>query len=224
MKVLVTGATSGIGFELVKQLRAEQHEVFATGRTTEKLIELKDITGCHIGAYDLSDSQHVIDMFNDATNTLGGLDVLVNNAGMNSAKRAIDEISVEEIDLQYAINLKAPMILCREALSLMKTQQSGYIINVTSTVAKRASETMSVYTSMKQGLSGFTGVLMKEAQPHGIKVTNLLPGGTDTNFREASRPQYMKPESVARTVIGLLKLPDDVIMHEMVFRPQVEVE
>ena len=224
MKVLVTGASSGIGFELVKQLCAEQHDVFATGRNQDKLSELHNITGCKFGAYDLADSQQVIDMFHQATDELGGLDVLVNNAGLNTRKCAIEEFSLEEFDQQYAINLRAPAILCREALSIMKAQKSGYIINVTSTVAKRASETMAVYTSMKQGLSGFTGVLMKEAQPHGVKVTNLLPGGTDTNFRSASRPEYMSPESVARTIMGLLKLPEDVVVHEMVFRPPVELE
>ncbi len=224
MKVLVTGASSGIGFELVKQLCAEQHDVFATGRNEAKLNELHQLTGCKFGAYDLTDSQQISDMFNQGTAELGGLDVLINNAGMNSRKCSIDEFSIKEFDQQYAINLRAPAILCQEALLIMKEQKSGYIINVTSTVARRASETMAVYTSMKQGLSGFTGVLMKEAQPYGIKVTNLIPGGTDTNFREASRPEYMKAESVARTVIGLLKLPEDVIVHEMVFRPQVEVE
>lgn len=224
MKVLVTGASSGIGFELVKQLCAEQHDVFATGRNQNKLSELHNITGCKFGAYDLTDSQQVIDMFNQATDELSGLDVLINNAGLNTRKCAIDDFSIEEFDQQYAINLRAPAILCREALSIMKAQKSGYIINITSTVAKRASETMAVYTAMKQGLSGFTGVLMKEAQPHGIKVTNLLPGGTDTSFRAASRPEYMSPESVARTVMGLLKLPEDVVVHEMVFRPPVELE
>ncbi|MFA0457310.1 SDR family oxidoreductase [Vibrio breoganii] len=224
MKVIVTGASSGIGFELVKQLCAENYQVFATGRNQDKLAELKAVTGCHIGAYDLSLSNQVGEMFDQAVRDLNGLDVLINNAGMNSRKCPVDEFSVEELDLQYAVNLRAPMLLCNKALPLMKAQKSGYIVNVTSTVAKRASETMSVYTAMKQGLAGFTGVLMKEAQPHGIKVTNLLPGDTDTSFRQAERPEYMKPESVARTILGLLKLPEDVIVHEMVFRPQVEVE
>ncbi|MFA0049564.1 short-chain dehydrogenase [Vibrio breoganii] len=224
MKVIVTGASSGIGFELVKQLCAENYQVFATGRNQDKLAELKTLTGCHTGAYDLSLSNQVGEMFDQAVRDLNGLDVLINNAGMNSRKCPVDEFSVEELDLQYAVNLRAPMLLCNKALPLMKAQKSGYIVNVTSTVAKRASETMSVYTAMKQGLAGFTGVLMKEAQPHGIKVTNLLPGGTDTSFRQAERPEYMKPESVARTILGLLKLPEDVIVHEMVFRPQVEVE
>ncbi len=224
MKVLVTGASSGIGFELVKQLCAEQHDVFATGRNENKLSELHQLSGCMFGAYDLTDSQQVVNLFNQAKSELGGLDVLINNAGMNTRKCAIDDFSVEEFDQQYAINLRAPAILCKEALTVMKAQKSGYIINVTSTVAKRASEAMAVYTSMKQGLSGFTGVLMKEAQPYGIKVTNLIPGGTDTNFRPAVRPEYMQPQSVARTIIGLLKLPEDVIVHEMVFRPSVELE
>ncbi len=224
MKVLVTGASSGIGFELVKQLCAEQHDVFATGRNENKLSELQKLTGCKFAAYDLTDSQQVVNMFNQATKELGRLDVLINNAGMNTRKCAIDTFSIEEFDQQYAINLRAPAILCREALSIMKEQKSGYIINVTSTVTKRASETMAVYTSMKQGLSGFTSVLMKEAQPYGIKVTNLIPGGTDSNFRSANRPEYMLPESVARTIIGLLKLPEDVIVHEIVFRPPVELE
>ncbi|MDN3718040.1 SDR family oxidoreductase [Vibrio breoganii] len=224
MKVIVTGASSGIGFELVKQLCAENYQVFATGRNQDKLAELKTVTGCHIGAYDLSLSNQVVEMFDQAVRDLNGLDVLINNAGMNSRKCPVDEFSIEELDLQYAVNLRAPMLLSNKALPLMKAQKSGYIVNVTSTVATRASETMSVYTAMKQGLAGFTGVLMKEAQPHGIKVTNLLPGGTDTSFRQAERPEYMRPESVARTILGLLKLPEDVIVHEMVFRPQVEVE
>ncbi|WP_329348859.1 SDR family oxidoreductase [Vibrio natriegens] len=224
MKILVTGASSGIGFELVKQLCADHHDVFATGRNKNKLTELHQLTGCKFASYDLTESQQVMDMFKQATEELGGLDVLINNAGMNTRKCAIDEFSLEEFEQQYAINLRAPAILCREALSLMKEQKSGYIINVTSTVAKRASETMAVYTTMKQGLAGFTGVLMKEAQPHGIKVTNLFPGGTDTNFRAASRPEYMHPESVAHTILGLLKLPEDLVVHEMVFRPLVELE
>lgn len=169
MKILITGATSGIGFELVKQLCADGHTVYATGRNSDKLEELQQTLGCKIGIYDLNDSSQVVSMFHHAVEALDGLDVLINNAGMNSRKCPIEAFTVEELDHQYAINLRAPMILSREAIKVMQPQQSGHIINVTSTVAKRSNETMSVYTAMKQGLVGFTGVLMKEAQPHGIK-------------------------------------------------------
>lgn len=224
MKILITGATSGIGFELVKQLCADGHTVYATGRNSDKLEELQQTLGCKIGIYDLNDSSQVVSMFHHAVEALDGLDVLINNAGMNSRKCPIEAFTVEELDHQYAINLRAPMILSREAIKVMQPQQSGHIINVTSTVAKRSNETMSVYTAMKQGLVGFTGVLMKEAQPHGIKVTNLIPGGTDTNFRLADKPEYMAAESVAQTIRTILNLPKDVIVHEMLFRPAVELE
>ena len=224
MKIIVTGATSGIGYELCKALTDKGHQVFATGRNTSKLQALHDETGCLIGEADLADAQQTVGIFHQGVEALEGLDVLINNAGMNSRKCTIEAFSNEEFDRQYAINLRAPAILCREAVKVMKPVGKGHIFNVVSTVAKRASETMGVYTAMKQGLSGLNDVLMKEVQPHGIKVTALYPGGTDTNFREAERPQYMQPQSVAQTIIALLELPQDVIVHELLFRPQVELE
>ncbi len=222
--ILITGATSGIGFALTQELVKNGYAVLASGRNIEQLSALQAQTGCAIYQADLGVPEQVIDLYSFAESTLGKVDVLINNAGMNSRKCAIEEFTLEEFDQQYAINLRAPALLCREALKAMKPRQSGYIINVSSTVAKRANPTMSVYTAMKQGLAGFSGILMKEAQPHGIKVTTLFPGGTDTNFREAERPEYMQPASVAKTIDTLLNLPDDVVMHEMTFRPPVELE
>ncbi len=222
--ILVTGATSGIGYELTKILCAKGYQVFATGRNAEKLKELQQLTQCHIGAADLSDPEQAVELFAKAHATLGNLDVLINNAGMISRKCPIDEFTLEEFEEQYAINLRAPALLCREALKVMKPRQSGQIINISSTAAKRANETMSIYSAMKQGLAGFSEILIKEAQPHGIKVSTLFPGGTDTAFREAERPDYMHPASVAQTIANLLELPDDLIMHEMIFRPPVEIQ
>lgn len=222
--VLVTGATSGIGYALTKLLSEQGYTVVATGRNQDKLDELKQLTGCHTLVADLADAEQVITLFDRAIECVGELDVLINNAGMNSRKCAIEEFTLEEFDHQYAINLRAPALLSREALKRMKPRKQGQIINVVSTVAKRANETMSIYTAMKQGLAGFSAILMKEAQPHGIKVTSLFPGGTDTNFREAERPQYMQPESVASAIAQILTLPADLVMHEMTFRPPVELE
>jgi len=224
MNILITGATSGIGYELTKLLTSKGHTVVATGRNAEKLSELKTSTNCFTIQADLSSPDQTLEMFNNACQQFGTLDVLINNAGMNSRKCAIEEFTLEEFDHQYAVNLRAPALLCREALKVMKPQGKGYIINVVSTVAKRSNETMSVYTAMKQGFAGFSAVLMKEAQPHGIKVTSLFPGGTDTNFREVARPQYMQAKSVAYTINQILELPEDVVMHEMTFRPSVELE
>ncbi len=222
--ILVTGATSGIGYELAKELSHKGHQVVATGRNPEKLAQLEQEANCHSIAADLTDPNQTVERFQKTLDKLGKLDVLINNAGMNSRKCAIEEFTLEEFDQQYAVNLRAPALLCREALKVMKPAKSGQIINVVSTVAKRSNETMSVYTAMKQGFAGFSAILMKEAQPHGIKVTSLFPGGADTSFREADRPEYMHPASVASTISLLLELPSDVVMHEMTFRPPVEIE
>ncbi|USD63105.1 SDR family oxidoreductase [Vibrio sp. SCSIO 43140] len=222
--ILLTGATSGIGYELTKQLCEKGFTVVASGRNEEKLSKLKQETGCEVVTADLSDADQTVSLFNKAIELVGTIDVLINNAGMISRKCPIEEFTLEEFEEQYAINLRAPALLSREALKVMKPNKSGQIINVVSTAAKRANETMSIYSAMKQGLAGFSAILMKEAQPHGIKVTSLFPGGTDTNFREAERPEYMHPASVAKAVIQVLELPADVVMHEMTFRPMVEIE
>ncbi|MGY4027589.1 SDR family oxidoreductase [Aeromonas rivuli] len=222
--VLVTGATSGIGYALVEELTRQGYRVFATGRNQEALTRLKRETGCLGETADLADPVALLALYASAEQALGPIDVLINNAGMNSRKAPLVDTTLEEFDQQYAINLRAPYLLAREALKSMQPRGQGYLINVVSTVAKRSSETMGVYTAMKQGFAGLSQVMMKEAQPHGIKVTTLYPGGTDTSFRAQARPQYMQPASVARTLVQLLSLPDDVVMHEMTFRPQVELE
>ncbi|KIF48832.1 short-chain dehydrogenase [Vibrio owensii 47666-1] len=222
--ILVTGATSGIGYELVLLLSQRGYTVVASGRNEQQLISLKQQTGCHIIKANLVHSDEVTTLFEQAVSLIGQVDVLINNAGMNSRKCLIDEFTLEEFDEQYAVNLRAPALLSREALLHMQQRKSGQIINIISTVAKRSNETMSVYTAMKQGLAGFSAVLAKEAQPHGIKVTSLFPGGTDTNFRTAERPEYMHPKSVAIVIAQLLELPADLVMHEMTFRPPIELE
>ncbi|HFQ5083643.1 TPA: SDR family oxidoreductase [Vibrio vulnificus] len=224
MKILVTGATGGIGFEIVKLLTNKGHQVVATGRNQNKLVELEALNNCTTIQTDLSCPNQTLKMFRQAYDALNGIDVLINNAGMNSRKCLIEDFTLDEFDEQYAINLRAPALLSREALKIMKVRKRGYIINVLSTAAKRANETMSVYTAMKQGLAGFSSILMKEAQPFGINVTSLFPGGTDTNFREADRPEYMSANGVAITIAHILDLPEDIIMHEMIFRPRVELE
>jgi len=222
--VFITGATRGLGRALVIDLCQQGYNVFATGRDQKLLQQLMQETGCLGEVCDLSDAQAVDTLYNNAQQALGHIDVLINNAGMNSRKCALAETSLEEFEQQYAINLRAPYLLCRAAMQEMLKKEKGYIINIVSTAAKRSNETMAIYTAMKQGFAGLNNVLMKEAQPHGIKVTAVYPGGINTAFREQERPQYMRPESVATMVSQLLNNPEDVVVHELTFRPLVELE
>lgn len=221
---LVTGATRGLGKAIVQQLIEQSFKVYASGRDQRALQELITETGCDGRVCDLNDADDVVGLFRDAEQALGKVDVLINNAGFNSRKAELTETTLDEFEQQYAVNLRAPYLLAREAVNCMTPHEQGYIINVVSTVAKRNGETMGVYTAMKKGLDGLSGVLMKEAQPKGIKVTAVYPGGINTQFREKAKPEYMKPESAAQMIVQLLSNPEDVVVHELVFRPMVEVE
>lgn len=221
---LVTGASRGIGKALVEQLTGQGMRVFASGRDEAALQTLATRTGCEAHPFDLADPQQVLALISAARRSLGHIEVLINNAGFNSRKAALTDTDTAEFDHQYAVNLRAPYILCREVLSDMLPRKRGHIVNVVSTVAKRMNETMGIYTAMKQGLHGLTGVLMKEVQPHGIKVTAVYPGGVNTTFREVAKPHYMRPGSVAAMIVQTLTAPDDVVVHDLTFRPPAELE
>ncbi|MHB1306841.1 MAG: SDR family oxidoreductase, partial [Limisphaerales bacterium] len=140
----------------------------------------------------------------------------------NKAKEPLTEVTGDDLDASYAVNVRAPILLAREALRDMAPRGSGHIVNVLSSVVFSRLENYSVYTTMKHALHGFTGCLTKEARLVGVKVTGVYPGGVDTGFRPAARPDYLRPESAARMIVDCLTAPEDVVVHEIIYRPMVE--
>ena len=169
--VFVTGATRGIGRELVMQLTELGFHVFGTGRDEALLAELKTKTGCLGAVADLSEPLQVVSIYEQAKAALGQVDILVNNAGLNNRKAPIPEIELDDWELQYAVNLRAPMLLSRAALRDMAERKGGHIVNVISTIAKTSQPNYSIYSTMKVGLMGFTKCLIKEAREVNVKVT-----------------------------------------------------
>ena len=220
--VLVTGATRGIGRETVKQLCAQGFTVFATGRDRQMLDTVKKETGCSGELCDLAGSDAVVALYEKARSALGRIDVLINNAGFNPGKEPVTDVNTERLDASYAVNFRAPCLLAREALREMGARQSGHILNVVSTIARTSAENYSAYTAMKYALHGFTQCLIKEALRVNVKVTGVYPGGTDTDFRREDRPDYMRPESAAQMIVQCIQAPDDVVVHELVYRPIIE--
>ncbi|KNC80979.1 hypothetical protein SARC_06681 [Sphaeroforma arctica JP610] len=111
---------------------------------------------------------------------MGKADVLVNNAGFsnNNVKTKICDETIENFDLLIVINVRAPFILCREAMKDMTSRGEGHILNVVSTVALTKQENFGVYSASKYALDGLTGSLAKEGRKAGVKVTAAYPGGT----------------------------------------------
>lgn len=226
--IILTGATRGIGRALALRLARDGARLALCGRDAKALSKVAGEAGGLSKAavlsrsLDLADEKAIEDFYRAARDALGPPDVLINNAGYNARKAPLHEVATDEFDAMMAVNLRAPFILCREALADMIPRGSGHIVNILSTVCHFSNENMGVYTAAKCGLDGLTGVLLKEARPHGIRVSAVYPGGTDTTFRPKQRPDYMKPESVAEVVHAVLSLPEDVVVHGMTFRPMVE--
>ena len=220
---LVTGATRGIGREIVRQLAARGIRVFATGRNQALLETLGEETGCHAQAFDLAKPEAPAALYAAAKAALGGApDFLVNNAGFNRRKAPVTEITAADLDEHYAVNLRAAVLLCGAAMRDMIPRQSGHLVNVASTTVWHQAENYGVYAAMKCALHGFTVSLTKEARLHGIKVTCVYPGGTDTEFRAVERPDYLRAESAAKMIVDTLFTPADVVIHQLTFRPMVE--
>lgn len=220
---LVTGASSGIGLEIVRQLCARGLRIFATGRDTGRLAALQRETGCLVAPFDLADPAMPAALYAAAKSALGTApDILINNAGFNNRKAPVVELTAEDYDGQMAVNFRAAALLCGEAMRDMVPRKSGHIVNVISTVVWHKGETYGAYCASKCALHGFTVTLIREARPHGIKVTGVYPGGTDTPFRAVERPDYLRPESAARMIVDTCFAPDDVVVHQLTFRPLVE--
>jgi NAD(P)-dependent dehydrogenase (short-subunit alcohol dehydrogenase family) len=222
--VVVTGASRGIGRSLAGRLAAEGARLGICGRDKAALSELADELGrpAVTAAFDLCLEAPALDFLAKVRAELGGIDVLINNAGFNPRKAPLVEVATEEFDSIMAVNLRAPFLLMRECARDMKERGGGHVINILSTVCHSDMETMGAYTAAKEGLRALTNVFRKEALEDGIRVTAVYPGGTDTDFRPNPRPDYMKPSSVADAVLTALTLPEDLVVHELTFRPMVE--
>ena len=222
--VVLTGASRGIGRSLAGCLAAEGARLGICGRDKAALSELEGELGRPVvtAAFDLCFEAPALDFLAKVRAELGAIDVLINNAGFNPRKAPLVEVATEEFDSMLAVNVRAPFLLMRECARDMKEKGGGHVINILSTVCHSDMETMGAYTAAKEGLRALTNVFRKEVIEDGIRVTAVYPGGTDTDFRPNSRPDYMKPSSVAAAVLTALTLPEDLVVHELTFRPMVE--
>jgi NAD(P)-dependent dehydrogenase (short-subunit alcohol dehydrogenase family) len=226
--VYLTGATHGIGRAVAIRFAAEGAVMAFCGRDAAALGEVAAAVRSagapepFAAAFDLVDAAAIERFYRDARARLGPPDILINNAGFNARKAPLGDVTTEEFDAMFAVNLRAPFVLMREAFADMKAAGKGHVINILSTVCHFDNETMSVYTAAKKGLEGLTDVFRKEARPHGIAVTSIYPGGTDTNFRPKPRPDYLRPESVAEMILAVAAAPEDLVVHQLTFRPMVE--
>ena len=182
---LVTGSTSGIGRAVAAELAGRGAHVVISGRDIERgeraVAEIREAGGkADFVRADLADMDSVRDLAEEATSVAGGhLDVLVNNAGSWSFGPTAD-VSVEEFDRLYALNVRGPFFLVATIAPQMAARGAGSIVNVTTMVASYGQAEMALYGSTKSALQLLTKSWAAEFGPSGVRVNAVSPGPTRT--------------------------------------------
>lgn len=182
-KWLITGAGSGLGLALTKVVLAAGGEVAGLVRRPESAAEVEALAPGRARSFiaDMRDAAAVRAAVEAAETALGGLDVLVNNAGYGLIG-AVEEASLEEMREQFEVNVFAPVIAIQSILPHFRRRRSGHIVNVTSVSGLAAWAGTGVYCGSKHALEGIGRTLAQELAPLGIKVTNVEPGGMRTDY------------------------------------------
>ena len=175
-KILVTGATGGIGKALVKKFVSLEGNVFATGTKTEKLNALKkEFPNINILKFDISDHSKIEEFIENVAAQLNGLDILINNAGIN-----MDNLSLRMKDEEWKkvidINLNSTFLLSKYAIKKMLKNKYGRIVNITSVVGHTGNLGQSNYSASKAGIIGMTKSLAIEYAKKNITLNCVSPG------------------------------------------------
>ncbi|WP_428819048.1 SDR family NAD(P)-dependent oxidoreductase [Microbulbifer sp. MCCC 1A16149] len=188
----VTGATRGMGVEIVKAALLRGDKVAATGRNLEKLREeFSEVPPSSIALLplDVREEQQAKDAVKAALERFGRIDVLVNNAGYCLLGR-FEEASAAQIEEQFSTNVFGIANVLRAVLPVMRDQGSGHIINTSSIAGVKAVANATFYSASKFAVEGMTLALADEVAPLGIKVTAIEPGFFRTEFLSDSSAQY----------------------------------
>jgi NAD(P)-dependent dehydrogenase (short-subunit alcohol dehydrogenase family) len=226
---VVTGGTRGIGVAIARALLEKGARVLICSRNSDEVSKVtRDLRSAFENRAwgtpcDVSDYRSVQALFSEAERLFGGLDVLINNAGIGSFS-PVAEMPVEEWAATLGTNLSGVFYCCREALPLLKKRGGGFIINVGSLAGKHPRAGAAAYCATKFGLIGFTESLMEEVRYDHIRVSCVMPGSVNTDFaaRGEQNPETtwkLLPEDVAVVVLDLLEMDARALPSRVELRP-----
>jgi NAD(P)-dependent dehydrogenase (short-subunit alcohol dehydrogenase family) len=229
--ILVTGAGSGLGAALCKTLSAAGANVMMAEINLNKALDVAEslrggkvkvqVVECNVG-----NAESTRQAIEETVKAFGKIDVLINNAGTD-VTCPVEELSLEDWDRVMHTNLYGPFFLSKQAAQYMKRDGGGHIINIASTAAKRAWPNASAYHASKWGLLGLSHALHAEFRPDNIKVTAVITGGMRTpflldRFPDINLETLQDPINVAKTVKGVLLLPAETVIPEIMVLPMRE--
>jgi 3-oxoacyl-[acyl-carrier protein] reductase len=225
---IVTGGSKGIGRAIAESLVRSGVNVSISARNQIEIdravAELNAVgTGRAAGfVCDVRDDTQVKIYFASTVERFGGVDILINNAGIG-ASATVESMSVEEFRAVIETNLCGVFYCCHEAIPLLKKRDGGYIINISSLAGANAHPRMAAYNASKFGLNGFSEALMQEVRHDNIKVSYIMPGSVNTEFggdKPGDEQSWqLSPEDIAQVVMDLLAYPDRALPSRIEIRP-----
>ena len=204
---LVTGGSSGIGLAIARMLRAEGFELTLASRTKEKIEAAAAELGAQAVAADMGKEDDCIRAVAQHKEQFGGLDVLVNSAGIGIAG-TVESVQAKHIDLQFGVNLRGLLLVTREAIPLLKVSR-GWIVNLASIAGTTATPGLTVYGATKAAVIAVTRSQNAELEADGVRSIAICPGFVDTPMAEWSgiaSEEMIQPEDCAEIVRMCLRL------------------
>ncbi len=232
--VLITGASSGFGEATARLLYKKGFNLILIARRIDKLEGLKNDLGenIHVAAIDVSKKEEVKKFFEELPENFRKIDVLVNNAGLAKGMERSFESSIEDWEEMVDVNIKGLLYTTRFALDLMKTNNSGLIINIGSVAASVPYTGGNVYGATKAFVKQFSRNLRTDLFGTDIKVSNIEPGMAETEFskvrfrgdEEKAKSIYegtraLTAEDIANTILWVISQPINVNIDNMEIMP-----
>jgi NAD(P)-dependent dehydrogenase (short-subunit alcohol dehydrogenase family) len=224
---VVTGGTKGIGYGIAEQLAAAGAKVFVCGRDKgdlKRAIDSLSAKGTADGEVcDVRSEDQVKMMLAECERVFGGLEILVNNAGMGYFGKTVEELSGEQFRQTLETNLFGVFYCCHHAIPLMKARGGGYIFNISSLAGQNAHPGMAAYNASKFGLNGFSEALMQEVRHDNIKVSYICPGSVNTAFGGDTPTDknvwQLQPSDIGQVVLDLLNMNERALPSKVEIRP-----
>jgi NAD(P)-dependent dehydrogenase (short-subunit alcohol dehydrogenase family) len=208
-RALITGAARGIGAEIAAAFRREGAELALVDINVERLASTGEALGAKVYTVDLADTEATTTMMHQAIDELGGLEILVNNAGILKMAPLL-EIDPADWDLTFAVNVRAMLVTIQLAAKAMIPNGRGTIINMASMGGKVGGPNQAHYAASKAAVISLTQVAAKELGPFGITVNCICPGYVLTEMGAATRTDDMVREWSSKSPLGRLAEPNDV--------------
>jgi len=233
-RVLVVGASSGIGREAAKMFARDGAKVYVTARREERLAGLASELAAEgfpiqYGVSDAATHESMVALAADAVAKLGGIDVVVYVTGTNTKERALTRLTREVWNELIEVNLNGAFSLTAELLPAMREAKKGHFIYVSSISGKYADVSGAAYQASKRGLFGLALAIRQEERQHGIRTCVVCPGLVDTELME-KRPvkpdaetlgKALQPEDVAEMIYAVAKLHPRAAVPELEIWPTV---